>query len=87
GHNLIGALSRDAMTQEQFEVFSDDELRLVAALAAGAFSNALLIEQLEIQNMLPWSSGVLEPIKETHMIGMSPAMKQLKKEIEIVSVS
>lgn len=75
------------MTPEQFEVFSDEELRLVAALAAGALSNALLIEQLESQNMLPGSSGVFEPIKETHMIGLSPAMTQLKKEIEIVAGS
>ncbi len=79
GQNLIGALTLDAMTPEQFEVFSDEELRLVAALAAGALSNALLIEQLESQNMLPGSSGVFEPIKETHMIGLSPAMTQLKK--------
>ena len=35
------------------DVFSDEELRLIAALAAGALSNALLIEQLESQNMLP----------------------------------
>ncbi len=42
------ALDPDAMTPgEQFEVFSDEELRFVAALAAGALSNALLIEQLE----------------------------------------
>ncbi|EHC46532.1 Nitrogen regulation protein NR1 [Salmonella enterica subsp. enterica serovar Give str. S5-487] len=87
GQNLIGALTLDAMTPEQFEVFSDEELRLVAALAAGALSNALLIEQLESQNMLPGSSGVFEPIKETHMIGLSPAMTQLKKEIEIVAGS
>lgn len=87
GQNLIGALTLDAMTPEQFEVFSDEELRLVAALAAGALSNALLIEQLESQNILPGSSGVFEPIKETHMIGLSPAMTQLKKEIEIVAGS
>ncbi len=37
--------------------------------------------------MLPGSSGVFEPIKETHMIGLSPAMTQLKKEIEIVAGS
>ncbi|WP_131799773.1 sigma 54-interacting transcriptional regulator, partial [Paraburkholderia ginsengiterrae] len=46
-----------------------------------------LIEHLESKNRLPGSSGVLEPIKETHMIGLSPAMTQLKKEIEIVAGS
>ncbi len=79
GHPRLEAIAR--------AVFSDEDLRLVAALAAGALSNALLIEQLESQNMLPGSSGVFEPIKETHMIGLSPAMTQLKKEIEIVAGS
>lgn len=53
GQNLIGALTLDGMQPDQFDVFSDEELRLIAALAAGALSNALLIEQLESQNMLP----------------------------------
>ena len=51
GQNLIGALTLDGMQPDQFDVFSDEELRLIAALAAGALSNALLIEQLESQNI------------------------------------
>ncbi|VFS63582.1 Anaerobic nitric oxide reductase transcription regulator norR [Kluyvera cryocrescens] len=67
--------------------FSNEELRLIAALAAGALSNALLIEQLESQNMLPGSASDFEQVKETQMIGLSPGMMQLKKEIEIVAAS
>lgn len=87
GQTLIGALTLDGMEPDQFDVFSDEELRLIAALAAGALSNALLIEQLESQNMLPGSSASFEQVKETQMIGLSPNMMQLKKEIEIVAGS
>ncbi|MBW9462123.1 nitric oxide reductase transcriptional regulator NorR [Kluyvera sp. EC_51] len=87
GQNLIGALTLDGMSPDQFDVFSDEELRLIAALAAGALSNALLIEQLESQNMLPGAPTDFEQVKETQMIGLSPGMTQLKKEIEIVAAS
>lgn len=87
GQNLIGALTLDGMEPDQFDVFSDEELRLIAALAAGALSNALLIEQLESQNMLPGSTTEFGQVKETQMIGLSPGMMQLKKEIEIVAAS
>ncbi len=87
GKNLIGALTLDGMQPDQFDVFSDEELRLIAALAAGALSNALLIEQLESQNMLPGDAAPFEAVKQTQMIGLSPGMTQLKKEIEIVAAS
>ena len=83
GQNLIGALTLDDQP-DQFDVFSDEELRLIAALAAGALSNALLI-QLESQNMLPGDAAPFEAVKQTQMIGLSPGMTQLKKEIEIVA--
>ncbi|HCS4623427.1 TPA: nitric oxide reductase transcriptional regulator NorR, partial [Escherichia coli] len=87
GQNLIGALTLDGMQPDQFDVFSDEELRLIAALAAGALSNALLIEQLESQNMMPGDATPFEAVKQTQMIGLSPGMTQLKKEIEIVAAS
>ena len=77
GQNLIGALTLDGMQPDQFDVFSDEELRLIAALAAGALSNALLIEQLESQNMLPGDATPFEAVKQTQMIGLSPGMTQL----------
>lgn len=87
GQNLIGALTLDGMEPDQFDVFSDEELRLISALASGALSNALLIEQLESQNMLPGTPTTFEPVANTDMVGLSPNMLQLKKEIEIVAAS
>ena len=87
GQNLIGALTLDGLSPDQFDTFSDEELRLIAALAAGALNNALLIEQLESQNILPGSPAAFEQVTHTEMIGLSPGMAQLKKEIEIVAAS
>ncbi len=87
GQNLIGALTLDGMSPDQFDAFSDEELRLVAALAAGALNNALLIEELERQNMLPGAPAAFEQVARSEMIGLSPGMVQLKKEIAIVAPS
>ena len=87
GQHLIGALTLDGMSPDQFDTFSDEELRLIAALASGALNNALLIEQLESQNILPGSPSAFEPVAHTEMIGLSPGIAQLKKEIEIVAAS
>ena len=87
GQNLIGALTLDGLSPDQFDTFSDEELRLIAALAAGALNNALLIEQLESQNISPGSPAAFEQVTHTEMIGLSPGMAQLKKEIEIVAAS
>ncbi|MGU0056396.1 GAF domain-containing protein [Enterobacter hormaechei] len=78
GQNLIGALTLDGMSPDQFDTFSDEELRLIAALAAGALNNALLIEQLESQN-LPGSPTALSRWRTPRMIGLSQGMAQLKK--------
>lgn len=87
GQNLIGALTLDGMSPDQFDTFSDEELRLIAALSAGALNNALLIAQLENQNMMPGSPAAFEQVAHSEMIGLSPGMAQLKKEIEIVAAS
>mgnify|MGYP004710200981 CR=1 FL=1 len=87
GQNLIGALTLDGMSPDQFDAFSDEELRLIAALAAGALNNALLIEQLASQNALPGAGAAFEQAPAAQMIGLSPGMMQLKKEIEIVAAS
>lgn len=88
GQTLIGALTLDGMDPYQFDNFSDEELRLLAVLAAGALNNALLIEQLEHQNPLiaPLRPASAEgPAGE--MIGESPPMQELKQAIAIVAPS
>ncbi|EPO5266291.1 nitric oxide reductase transcriptional regulator NorR [Providencia rettgeri] len=87
GQNLIGALTLDGMEPDQFDAFSNESLRLIAALAAGALNNALLIEQLENQNILSGKPIRFKPSGETEIIGLSLRMQQLKKEIDIVAAS
>ncbi|MBG6027264.1 nitric oxide reductase transcriptional regulator NorR [Proteus columbae] len=85
GQDLIGTLTLDGMDPHQFDTFSDEELRLIAALTSGALNNALLIEQLENQNMLFTPTNTFKPTVKTEIIGLSSSMMQLKKEIEIVA--
>ncbi len=85
GQDLIGTLTLDGVNPHQFDTFSDEELRLIAALTSGALNNALLIEQLENQNMLFTPTNTFKPTVKTEIIGLSPSMMQLKKEIEIVA--
>ncbi|MCL9944719.1 nitric oxide reductase transcriptional regulator NorR [Klebsiella aerogenes] len=87
GQTLIGALTLDGMDADRFDSFSDEELRLIAALVAGALNNALLIARLEAQNVLP-----VQPVNDAkpqrqEIIGLSAPMLQLKKEIDIVAAS
>ncbi len=66
---------------DQFDAFSNESLRLIAALAAGALNNALLIEQLEKQNILPNKPILFKPSGETEIIGLSLRMQQLKRKL------
>ncbi|MBA5235731.1 MULTISPECIES: nitric oxide reductase transcriptional regulator NorR [Pectobacterium] len=85
--NLIGALTVDGMDPCQFDHFSDEELRLVGAMAAAALSNALLMERLERQLPAPVraESPAAESVEE--MVGLSEPMLRLKKEVDIVAGS
>lgn len=87
GQTLIGALTLDGMDADRFDSFSDEELRLIAALVAGALNNALLIARLEAQNVLPEQSVNYPQPERQEIIGLSAPMLQLKKEIEIVAAS
>lgn len=87
GQNLIGALTLDGMDAHQFDGYSDEELRLIAALVSGALNNALLIARLESQNAMAGYAGSETASGEQEMIGLSAPVVQLKKEIEIVAAS
>jgi len=88
---LIGALTFDSLNPQQFDDFSDEELRLIGALASSALSNALLVDALEKQ-ALPGTNRTLvnkQHITSTdeEMIGLSAPMQQLKHEISVVANS
>ncbi|MBP2834629.1 nitric oxide reductase transcriptional regulator NorR [Dickeya parazeae] len=87
-HSLIGVLTIDGMDPHQFDHFSDEELRLIGAMASVALSNALLMEQLERQTVAPLPD--VAPMAEENadeMVGLSAPMQQLKKEVAIVADS
>jgi anaerobic nitric oxide reductase transcription regulator len=84
---LIGALTIDGMNPTQFDDISDEELRLVGALAAAALSNALLLERLARQSSEPLAPGAQAGQSQPEMIGHSPAMAQLRHEIAVVASS
>ena len=84
---LIGALTIDSFNPEQFDNFSNDELRVVSALASASLHNALLMEQLE---KLAARNSDDEPVAASleqcsEMIGQSPPMQRLKKDIALVA--
>ncbi|ORM54995.1 nitric oxide reductase transcription regulator [Pantoea conspicua] len=88
GQRLIGALTLDGINATQFDNFSDEELRVLASLTAGALNNALLMEQLE----KPASSFTPLPFRpeedqEMQIIGESDSLLHLKKEISVVAPS
>ncbi|MGS3144668.1 nitric oxide reductase transcriptional regulator NorR [Aeromonas sanarellii] len=84
---LIGALTIDGMNPAQFDGISDEELRLVGALAAAALDNALLLERLARQSSEPLIPGTRPGPEQPEMIGQSPAMARLRHEIEVVANS
>ncbi|MEA1065287.1 nitric oxide reductase transcriptional regulator NorR [Erwinia sp. HR93] len=87
-HTLIGALTLDGLRPDQFDNFSDEELRLISVLAAGALHNALLMEKLEHYNGLPAPLAARDDGPENEineMIGLSAGIQQLKKEIDVVA--
>ncbi|WP_081878812.1 nitric oxide reductase transcriptional regulator NorR [Photobacterium sanctipauli] len=84
---LIGALTIDGFNPNQFDAFSNEDLRTISALAAASLHNALLMEKLEKQ------SGQItrSPIKAASqhggvtMIGQSEPMKTLNSQIQAVA--
>ncbi|MBL0587134.1 nitric oxide reductase transcriptional regulator NorR [Aeromonas caviae] len=84
---LIGALTIDGMNPTQFDGISDEELRLVGALAAAALDNALLLERLARQSSEPLVPGTRPGPEQPEMIGHSPAMARLRHEIDVVASS
>ncbi|PWI32430.1 nitric oxide reductase transcriptional regulator NorR [Vibrio albus] len=84
---LIGAITIDAFDPEQFNNFSDDDLRIISALAASGLHTALLLQQLEKQAVVSH-----EPLTEKHnikqeMIGTSTVMNELRSQIDAVAAT
>jgi len=85
---LIGALTIDAFDPAAFDVFTDNELRIINALAAASLYTSLLIQKLENQiGVIPQSQLLNNPDKKNsiEMIGNSAVMTELQAQIKAVA--
>ena len=87
--NLIGAVTIDGFDPQQFNSFSNEELRGISAIAAASLNNALLIDKLEKQAVqLQWDSAPSNSrinALETELIGQSAIMRTLQQEISVAA--
>ncbi len=89
---LLGILTLDGLTPGMFDAVDDQTMSTFSALAAAAMRTALLIEGLEQQarhkNLLA-QELISEALKRGggELIGRSPAMQHLHKELELVAAS
>tara|TARA_R110001583_G_scaffold21088_4_gene80273 strand:- start:5268 stop:6812 length:1545 start_codon:yes stop_codon:yes gene_type:complete len=84
--HLIGALTIDAFEPLQFDDFSNQDLRIISALAAASLHNSLLMEKLESQAGL-FSNEVPHVFlpQPAEMIGHSQCMLDLQSQIKAVA--
>ncbi|MFT6987214.1 MAG: anaerobic nitric oxide reductase transcription regulator [Psychromonas sp.] len=85
--SLIGALTIDAFDPHQFATFTNQDLRIISALAAASLHTSLLMEKLENQagmfsNIDPRDAFVQQP---TEMIGHSQGILDLQSQIKAVA--
>ncbi|CAM3322228.1 nitric oxide reductase transcriptional regulator NorR [Shewanella violacea] len=84
---LIGALTIDAFNPQHFDSLSNEDLRIISALASASLHTALLMEKLEAQaGVMPQVDALhLETSSTVQMIGQSVGMMDLKRDIKAVA--
>ncbi|MGD2100052.1 MAG: nitric oxide reductase transcriptional regulator NorR [Desulfobacterales bacterium] len=89
---LVGALTADALDPHAFDQLDHGFLRAVGAIAGAQMQTANLIEALErsaeLQGMI--ASDLMQDISKrqgSQIIGSSPIMEHLRREIELVAAS
>lgn len=84
---LIGALTIDGFNPQQFDAFSDSELRVISALAAASLNTALLMQKLESQVVeVSSDTEVLNRhASQREIIGQSTEIQSLKQQISAVA--
>jgi anaerobic nitric oxide reductase transcription regulator len=85
--HLIGALTIDSFNPNQFEQFTDNELRIISALAAASLHTSLLMEKLENQAGMFSHDKPFDPLiyQPTEMIGQSQGIIELQSHIKAVA--
>ena len=89
---LIGVLTLDSMTPNVFDSIPQKTLDLISAMSAAALNTAMLLEQLENhskhnQQLVTELTNEAREKDGRELIGNSPVMQTLNKEINMVSVS
>lgn len=90
--HLIGAITIDSFDPQQFDKFSNSELRSLGAIAAVSLNNALMVDRLEKAAMQSQDSGSAMQIgiatdKDSEIIGQSEIMQSLNNEIKVVAAT
>ena len=89
---LIGVLTLDSMTPEVFDELPERTLDIISAMSAATLKTAILLQQLESHSQHS-QELVAELTNEAlvkdggELIGDSPVMLKLKREIDMVAVS
>lgn len=84
GEKLIGALTLDAFSPEQFDNLGLMDLRALGALSAASLKNALLLDKLERVSLLGPASRETTDDSQP-MVGNAAAMESLRQEILAVA--
>ncbi|WP_163338819.1 nitric oxide reductase transcriptional regulator NorR [Desulfopila sp. IMCC35008] len=89
---LVGVLTADALNPEAFDRLSLEYLQAVASLAGAQMQTAILIEALEKQaeRQGQIATNLMQDVelrRGCEILGQSPSMLQLRKEIELVAKS
>lgn len=85
--HLIGALTIDAFNPHQFDNFTNQELRIISALAAASLHTALLMEKLENQTGLFGNIPPIDVLEQQppEIIGQSQEVLDLQSQIKAVA--
>lgn len=90
--NLIGVLTLDSLTPDEFDDIPERTLDIISAISAAALKNALTLEWFKRD--ANHAKAVVEELTQEaltkdggELIGESEAMQRLKREIDIVSGS
>ena len=85
--HLIGALTIDAFNPQQFDSFTNEDLRIISALAAASLHTSLLMEKLESQAGIFSNNDAHDAFVQmpTEMIGQSQGILDLQSQIKAVA--
>ena len=91
-NEVMGLLTADALQTHQFDEIDLELLNMIAALAGATLRTSLLIDQLEhnASEMRRISQSLVKEAnvgRETPLLGVSPAMEEIRRTIDMVAAS